>query len=67
MAGVSSPILTVVSAVFWAYFTLYAAYYTYVLRRAGYNGGWLELGSDLAHISMGAVMFVTKVAPGWLM
>jgi hypothetical protein len=66
-AGVSSPILAVVSGAFWVYFTVYAAYYTYVLRRAGYNGGWLELGSDLAHITMGGVMFVMVVAPSWLM
>ncbi len=66
-AGVTSPILSVLAACFWVYFTVYAAYYTYKLRRAGYDGGWLELGSDLAHITMGAAMFVMVIAPNWLM
>jgi len=66
-AGISSPVLDVVSGAFWIFFTSYAAYYTYELRRSGPNLGWLELGSDLAHITMGIAMFVMLVDPALLM
>jgi hypothetical protein len=66
-AGVSSPLLNIASGAFWVFFTVYASYYTYKLRRIGPSLGWLELGSDLAHITMGIAMFVMIVAPTALM
>lgn len=58
-----SPLLTWVSAAFWVFFTGYAASWSYKARKEGRNRGWLGLGSDLAHITMGIVMFFMTVFP----
>jgi len=65
--GVSSPALTICAAIFWTYFFSYAAYYSFELRRSGYQHNWLEVGSDLAHITMGIAMLVMTLWPGVLM
>ncbi len=66
-AGVSSTTLTISAAAFWIYFFSYAAYYSYDLRRGGYRHNWLEVGSDLAHITMGIAMLIMTCWPGVLM
>lgn len=66
-AGFSSAALTIGAAAFWIYFFSYAAYYSYDLRRGGYQHNWLEVGSDLAHISMGIAMLIMTLWPGLLM
>jgi hypothetical protein len=62
-AEVSFPLVNFAAAVFWIYFFVYAGYYSYDLRRSGYQPNWLEVGSDLAHITMGIAMFVMTVWP----
>ncbi len=66
-AGISSLALNIVAGAFWMFFTWYASYYTYKLRSAGRYFGWLEDGSDLAHITMGIAMLIMTAAPNVLM
>jgi hypothetical protein len=56
--------LTPIVAAFWLWFALYYAGATYRDSRAGRP---LHLGSDVSHMSMGAVMLAMTVAPGLFM
>lgn len=63
-AGVSFPLLTYVTGAFWLWFAGYYAYETYHDAK---TRKLLYIGSDLAHVSMGVMMFVMTVAPGLFM
>jgi hypothetical protein len=62
-AGISSFLVDSVASAFWIFFAGYAAYYAYKLRQTGPSYGWLEVGSDWAHITMGVVMLIMTIAP----
>lgn len=59
-AGISHPVVTVVTGAFWLWFSLYYAYETWVDARSGQA---LYIGSDVSHFSMGVVMLAMTVAP----
>jgi hypothetical protein len=63
-AGIMHPLLTLVAGAFWLWFGGYYAYQTYHDAKTGKP---LYIGSDLAHMSMGVVMFLMTVAPGLFM
>lgn len=66
--GMTLPVVAVSAAVaFWLFFTGYAAYWAYMVRREGRPGGFLEFGSDSAHILMGVAMAVMTLWPSLLM
>lgn len=66
--GVALPaIVAYGAAAFWVFFTGYAAYWAYMIRREGRPAGYLEFGSDSAHILMGVAMFVMTLWPSVLM
>lgn len=66
-AGISSPFLTVLASAFWVYFVGYALLWAYMTRKDGRSTGFLEFGSDLAHIAMGIVMFLMTLFPSIFM
>lgn len=66
--GLTLPVVAVSAAVaFWLFFTGYAAYWAYMVRREGRPTGFLEFGSDSAHILMGVAMAVMTLWPSLLM
>ena len=62
-AGVATLLVSVVASAFWIYFIGYAAWWAYMVRKEGRNTGFLEFGSDLAHIAMGVVMLLMTWFP----
>lgn len=67
-SGIALPVtLTYAVGAFWAFFTGYAAYWSYMIRRDGRPAGFLEFGSDSAHIAMGVAMFIMTLWPTVLM
>ncbi len=65
--SISFTLLTYLASAFWVFFLSYAIYWAYLSRRGGRSAGFLEFGSDLAHIAMGLSMFVMTVWPAALM
>lgn len=59
-AGFSFPYMTWIAGAFWLWFT---GYYIYSTIHDLPTGKVLYLGSDLAHMTMGAMMFVMTVWP----
>lgn len=66
--GVTLPVTALYAAGgFWLFFTAYAGYWAWMIRRDGRPAGFLEFGSDAAHIVMGVAMFVMTFWPSLLM
>lgn len=63
-AGFGSPLWTWLTGAFWLWF---AAYYAYSTYHDAPSGKLLYIGSDLAHLSMGVVMFIMTIFPALLM
>lgn len=62
-SGFTTPLLTVLGVAFWTYFIGYAVLWAYMTRKGGRSGGYLEFGSDFAHIAMGIVMLLMTLFP----
>lgn len=62
--NVSSLWFAVPLGCFWLWF---ACYYLYELVHDSRSGQWLYIGSDLAHMSMGAMMLLMTCAPSLFM